>query len=153
MGKRIYVDLDDTIADFKGSEALIGKPFNNFGVHPMYEPGFFFNLKPIKGSLSGVRALIRLGYDVHILTQPLAESAHSYSEKVQWVGLHFPDLVNKIHMTQDKGLFIGDYLIDDNAEKWKAKFEANGGTFIHIFGAEFFSWEYIVEYFQKKSAA
>jgi 5'-nucleotidase len=120
--------MDDTIADFSGSPLLpSGYPFD---VHAMYEPGFFIGLKVIPGALSAVREIIRMGYEVQILSQPVDVSSHSYSEKVQWIGLHFPDLISKINFTQDKGNFVGDYLIDDNEEKWKDKFEANGGKFI-----------------------
>lgn len=119
--------MDDTIADFQGSE----KFRDGFNVVYMYEPGFFRDLPVIPGALVAVREIMRMGYDVHILTQPLAESPHSYTEKVQWVALHFPDLINKISMTQDKGLFRGDYLIDDNLIKWQVKFNENGGIFVH----------------------
>lgn len=154
--KLIYVDLDDTIADFTGHEIFKSKKENLSpkDVYHMYEPGFFLSLKPIQGAFSAVRALIRMGYDVHILTQPVAESAHSYLEKVQWVGKYFPELINKIHMTQDKGLFLGGYLIDDNKNKWKDKFEANGGEFIHF---EYFEyrhkemWECIIEFFKERA--
>lgn len=126
--KLIYIDMDDTIADFLGS----GVFSSGFDVCKMYEPGFFLGLQPIDGALVAVRQLIRLGYDVQILSQPVAESAHSYSEKAQWIGLHFPELIGKINLTQEKGNFKGDFLIDDNAVKWKDKFEANGGKFIHF---------------------
>lgn len=144
----IYIDLDDTVANFTNHSVFD----NGFDVSHMYEPQFFLNLKPIDGALVGVRALIRMGYDVHILSQPVAESAHSYSEKVQWIGKHFPELINKIHLTQDKGLFKGDYLIDDNYPKWKDKFEANGGEFVHF---DFIKnhkeeWRRIVEYLRSK---
>jgi 5'(3')-deoxyribonucleotidase len=128
MKKIVFVDMDDTIADFAGHPVFKGKYPPD--VHHMYEKGFFFSLKPMEGSLIGIRALIRMGYDVHILSQPVAESAHSYAEKVQWIALWFPELISKIHFTQDKGLFKGDYLIDDNEKKWKAKFEQNGGRFV-----------------------
>lgn len=128
--KVVFLDLDDTLADFSGSPLLpAGYPFE---VHAMYEPGFFLGLKVIPGALSAVRQIIKMGYDVHILSQPVDISAHSYSEKVQWVGIHFPELISKLHLTQDKGLFKGDYLIDDNPDKWKDKFEANGGKFIEF---------------------
>jgi 5'(3')-deoxyribonucleotidase len=146
--KIIFIDMDDTIADFDGVFKEAGVPCNEFEVHKMYEPGFFFKLKPLPGALAGVRALMRLGYDIHILTQPVAESAHSYSEKVQWISLHFPDLVSKVHMTQNKGLFVGDYLIDDNERKWKEKFEANGGKFIHFVHSNRHMWDYIVQQFK-----
>ncbi len=126
--KLVYIDMDDTIADFTGADVFK----NGFEVSHMYEPGFFIGLKPVEGSLMAVRQIIRLGYDVHILSQPVAESAHSYSEKIQWIGLYFPELISKIHLTQHKNLFKGDYLVDDNQAKWKDAFEANGGKFIHF---------------------
>lgn len=129
MSKKIvYIDMDDTIADFLN--APIFAVTQKFDVPQMYEPGFFLSLKPLEGALVAVRQIIAMGYDVQILSQPVAESAHSYSEKVQWIGMHFPELVHKINLSQNKGLFKGDYLIDDNAPKWKDKFEANGGKFI-----------------------
>ena len=109
MKKIVYIDLDDTIADFLGAEVFK----SGFDVSLMYEPGFFLNLKPIAGAQVAVRQIMRMGYDVHILSQPVAESAHSYQEKVEWIGKYFPDLINKINLTQDKGLFKGDFLIDD----------------------------------------
>lgn len=130
MTKIVFIDMDDTIADFVGHPVFKGEKPCDLTIHHMYEPGFFENLEPIQGAHSGVRRLIRAGFDVHILTQPVAESAHSYSEKVKWIGKHFPELINKISMTQDKGLFKGDFLVDDNAVKWKDKFETNGGKFI-----------------------
>lgn len=126
--KIIFIDLDDTIADFLGSEVFKDR----IDIYKMFEPGFFFNLKPVDGALSGVRALIEMGWDVYILTQPVAESAHSYSEKVQWIGMWFPELIRKVNMVQDKGLVKGDFLIDDNEKKWKERFESNGGKFVHF---------------------
>jgi 5'(3')-deoxyribonucleotidase len=126
--KLVYIDLDDTIADFIGSPRFV----SGFDEAFMHEPRFFLDLKPVRGALVAVRQIIRMGYDVQILSQPVAQSAHSYSEKVQWIGMHFPELVGKINLTQDKGLFKGEFLIDDNAEKWKDKFEKNGGTFLHF---------------------
>ena len=158
MGKKIlYIDMDDTIADFTGSSVFD----SGFDVAKMYEPGFFLDLRPVDGALVAVRALIRLGFDVQILSQPVAESAHSYIEKVQWIGLYFPELISKINLTQDKGLFKGHYLVDDNLPKWQAKFEANGGKFIHFPYTHKHDrtaydnrrrWEMIVNYFKEESA-
>lgn len=150
--KPLYIDLDDTAADFQIHSAFNGQKPNKLTLAAMYEPGFFLSLEPIKGSLKAIRQLIALGYDVQFLSQPVAESAHSYSEKVQWVGMHFPELIGKINLTQDKGNFVGSYLIDDNPDKWKDKFEANGGKFIHFnymldHEAE---WEYIVWFLTKE---
>jgi len=152
--KVLYIDLDDTTADFYKSAR------NHIGIvdeSRMYEKDFFFDLKPVDGALVAVRKLIRMGFDIWILTQPLADCFDSYTDKVKWVGLHFPELVNKIIMTQDKGLHSGHYLIDDNSEKWKEKFEKNGGKFVHF---EYdrgknkchkAAWNKVVEYFKGAS--
>lgn len=155
MSKIVFIDLDDTMADFTGSDSFK----DGFDVAKMYELGFFLNLRPVDGALVAVRQIIRLGYDVHILSQPVAESPHSYSEKIQWIGKWFPELICKVNLTQYKGLFKGDYLIDDNADKWKNKWEEKGGTFVHF---KYNStdpqkpmnrqvWDDIVEYFRKES--
>jgi len=156
--KILFIDMDDTIADFGGhSKFRAIKRVNE--VH-MYEPGFFKDLEPIKGALVAVRALIKMGFDVQILTQPVATSPHCYAEKVQWIGMWFPELINKVNMVQDKGIAKGHYLVDDNAVKWKDKFEANGGKFVHfvynfhenntqISNEEM--WERIVNFFSEES--
>lgn len=127
--KVIYLDMDDVIADFFNSAK---DKTNTVDEGLMYTHDFFFNLKPVSGAVSNVRRILNLGFDVWILTQPLANWAPSYSEKVRWINIHFPELTNKIIMTQDKGLMVGHYLIDDNDVKWKAKFEKNGGKFVHF---------------------
>src|ERR1700683_3837492 len=115
MSKLVFVDMDGVLADFDHAPTFDHSRSVKSQVHKMYEPGFFFNLRPIAGSQVGVREIMRLGYDVHILSRPVAESAHSYTEKVHWLGVHFPELITKINFAQEKGLFRGDYLIDDDA--------------------------------------
>lgn len=127
MKKILYLDMDDTLADFCGH--FKDSPVDT---SKMYNEGFFRDLKPVAGALAGVRKLAALGYELHILTQPVAESAYCYMEKMQWIGMWFPELISKLHMVQDKGLMRGHYLIDDNAVKWRKKFESGGGHFIHF---------------------
>lgn len=126
--KIVYVDLDDTSANFFRS-ARTGVGFL-VDEGRMYEKDFFFNLEPVPGAKAAIRRIMRMGFDVWFLSQPLADCFESYTDKAKWVGLHFPELANKIILTQDKGLHFGHYLIDDNEEKWKPRFEANGGKFI-----------------------
>lgn len=128
--KILYIDMDEVLADFMAHPEVKGRTR-----HPtaMYEQGFFANLQPVPGALVAVRKLHHSGmFDIHVLTQPLAESPVSYMEKAQWIWKWFPELGLKINMTQDKGLFKGDFLIDDNAKKWEDKFRENGGVFIHF---------------------
>lgn len=152
--KIIHVDMDETIADFTKAATVNGE----FDHRRMYEPGFFFKLEPIDGALVAIRQLIGLGYDVQILSQPVADSYFSYSDKIRWIGCYFPELLHKVNLTQDKGLFKGDYLIDDNSFKWKEKFEANGGKFVHfLYNPGTYTqisnkeqWEQIVNFFKQE---
>lgn len=149
--KTIFLDMDDTIADFTGHPVFEGQMPPD--AKHMHEEGFFLSLKPIPGALVAVRALSWMGYDVHILSKPVAISSHSYSEKVKWIGMWFPELINKINFSQNKGHFKGDYLIDDNMAEWKDKFEANGGEFIHFVyhaGNHEAQWKNIEAYLRNK---
>jgi 5'(3')-deoxyribonucleotidase len=124
-------------------------------ISKMYEPGFFLSLRPVSGALAAIRALEGMGYDIHILTQPVYNSPHSYSEKAQWLGMWFPELVTKVIMAHDKGMIIGDYLIDNDSEKWREKFQATGGKFVHFqydgtSTGNRAMWENILEFFRKE---
>jgi len=121
--------MDDVIADFyKAAADSLGRVQES----RMYDKHFFLNLEPVPGAKAAVHELLKMGFDIWILSQPLANLPESYIEKVEWIQRHFPQLTNKIILTQDKGLNVGDYLIDDNEKKWKQKFEQNGGKFVHF---------------------
>lgn len=99
----------------------------------MFEEFFFETLPPVEGSLSAVRQLLQSDkYDIHILTQPVKETHYSYSEKAAWVAKWFPELLNKLTLTQNKELLSGPnrILIDDSIIRWQSKWESAGGKFI-----------------------
>lgn len=122
--------MDDVIADFyKAAWCSVDLKIKE---ERMWNPSFFLNLQPIPGAKYSLRELEYRGYDVWILTQPLAGHPECYHDKALWIQQHFPQLYNKLILTQDKGMLLGEYLIDDNLGKWKEKFEKNGGTFIHF---------------------
>lgn len=148
----LYVDLDSVLADFCRSPMV--KPDAKWVYSPpqMYEQFFFETLPPVEGSLSAIRELLQSNlFDIHILSQPVKETHYSYSEKVAWVAKWFPELSNRITLTQNKEFLSkhGRILIDDSAEKWKDKWEANGGTFILFdyerYGDNRKEWEAVVK--------
>lgn len=156
--KIIYLDMDDVLADF--FSATWSESENRIMEERMWDKDFFLNLKPIPGSQGSVFLLAKMGFDLRVLSQPLADSPESYTDKAKWIQLHFPQLYKNLVLTQDKSLHIGDYLIDDNVTKWKSKFEKNGGKFIHFpYGGynlqhrEFdtrATWEKTVKYFRSE---
>jgi len=115
---KLFLDLDDTIADFSGSPKLSNwnqkdRPY------PMYEANFFLGLAPLAGAVSAVKQLIDSNkFEVYIMSKPLADSACSYSEKAAWVSIFFPRLHDKLILIQDKLLVKDDnaILIDDSKE-------------------------------------
>lgn len=123
----LFIDMDETIVDFLGSEAL--RSWDGKRNPPqMYEPGFFRNLQPLTGAKSAMYALIQSEmFDIYILTKPVSKSPDSYKEKVEWIASHFPDLLDKVIMTQNKLLMKGDILVDDD-RTWK-DFQ---GIFLHF---------------------
>lgn len=151
--------MDDTTFDFS---SVTRDPVTGvIREHMMWDPDFFLNLKPLAGAQGAVFELEKMGYDVYILSQPLAECPESYTDKAKSIQTHFPQLYKKIILTQNKGLCLGDYLIDDNPNKWKEPFEKNGGKFItfpyggHTYAKNWAecpdpekSWRDIVAYFK-----
>jgi 5'(3')-deoxyribonucleotidase len=128
---KVMFDMDGVVANFYAG--LGGKRADYYDCSEMYGVGFFENLPVIAGALVFVREIARHN-DVWFLTQPVKDSAHSYSEKVTWVNKHFPEMSGKITMTQDKSLLAGDrrVLIDDNEAKWRNGWVQGGGSFIHF---------------------
>lgn len=158
--KTIGIDMDDCAFDFWGyaRDPITGKVRE----HMMWDKDFFLNLKPMPGAKGAIFELEKMGFDLYIVTQPLAESPESYSDKAKCIQLHLPQLYKKIIMTQDKGLIKLDFLIDDNYAKWSEKFERSGGKFVHFpYGGYNYgsnpelcpdpekSWRNIVELFKK----
>lgn len=161
--KTIGVDMDDVLFDFWGA-TRISDTNGQVKEEMMYDDQFFFNLQLLPGAKAGIFALMKMGFDVWIVSQPLADLPESYSEKAQAIALHFPQLYKKLILTQDKSLIKMDYLIDDNRKKWKEVFEKSGGKFIHFpYGGynwanepgtcpdSELTWQYIVSVFKKEN--
>lgn len=140
--KKLCIDMDDTIANFIGDPRLNMIPIipTHVDYPEMHKERFFRDLAPIDGGVESVRELINSKkYDIYILSVPLYTSPHCYSEKVEWINEHIPELSKKIILTQDKGLIRGDILVDDSLH-WKEVWEKNNQEFIH-FNPRLNHWE------------
>ena len=140
----LYLDMDNVLADFDGSPdiPLSEKDQRN---HPaIFQPGFFLNLKPTEFAKEAVRTLLLSGkYEIWIASKPLWNSSYCYSEKAQWIMKYFPELSKRVILTQDKGLLLGNVLIDDEMH-WSNSF---GGTFVLFNPKKARScWEQVLEY-------
>ncbi|XP_022445365.1 5'(3')-deoxyribonucleotidase, cytosolic type isoform X1 [Delphinapterus leucas] len=85
-------------------------------VASVYEaPGFFLDLEPIPGALEAMREMNDMqDTEVFICTSPLMKYDHCVHEKYHWVEKHLgPQFVERIILTRDKTVVLGDLLIDD----------------------------------------
>jgi 5'-nucleotidase len=115
--KIVYIDLDDTLCDFKS--AYLDALKQNPGIqYPQSQYRFFANLEPITGAIQAVKDLIDSNeYDPYILSAPSTQNPFSYAEKREWVEIHLGyDFCKKLIICAHKGLLKGDLLIDDNSE-------------------------------------
>ncbi|KAM9210976.1 5'(3')-deoxyribonucleotidase, cytosolic type [Dugong dugon] len=140
---RVLVDMDCVLADFEGGllrsfrrrfpadphvplEERRGflvceqyralRPDLADKVASVYEaPGFFLDLEPIPGALEAMREMKDMeDTEVFICTSPLMKYEHCVREKYRWVEKHLgPQFVERIILTRDKTVVLGDLLIDD----------------------------------------
>jgi 5'-nucleotidase len=123
-------DLDGTLANFDKSmsrelEKLRGPNEDPRLDDTMYEdvphikarrlliksqPGFWRKLEPT--AYCGLFHMVKNhGYECYVLTKGPRKVPGAWSEKVEWVGEHFPG--TRIIISEEKGLVYGRVLVDD----------------------------------------
>ncbi|XP_073901272.1 5'(3')-deoxyribonucleotidase, cytosolic type isoform X2 [Castor canadensis] len=140
---RVLVDMDGVLADFEAGllrgfrRRFPGEPHVPLAqrrgflareqyralrpdladkVASVYEaPGFFLDLEPIPGALEALREMNDMpDTEVFICTSPLLKYDHCVGEKYRWVERNLgPQFVERIILTRDKTMVLGDLLIDD----------------------------------------
>jgi 5'(3')-deoxyribonucleotidase len=141
--KIIYIDMDDTICDYKSQYEKMHK-LNPTVKYPQSIKGFFIEMDPIEGAIEGVNTL-RKDFDVYILTRPSYKNPLCYSEKRIWIEDHFDlDFCDKLIISPNKALSIGDYLIDDFI--W----EGFNGIQLQYGVPPYENWDKILAYFKNK---
>lgn len=132
LKKIIYIDLDNTIVDFKsGIDACTQEELNYYKVDEI--PGIFSRMKPREYAIDCVKTLC-LYFDVYILTTAPWNNPSAWSDKLLWVQKYFGDeLKKKLIISHHKDLLIGDYLIDDSPKNGAADFH---GEWLHFLEGE-----------------
>lgn len=112
MGKKIYVDMDGTLAVFKPCEKL----------EILYEEGYFKNLEPQEVVVDAVRDLCKNpDYEVYVLSAVLTDSKYALKEKNEWLDKYLPEIPKERRVFppcgEDKKKYVdlkeGDFLLDD----------------------------------------
>jgi 5'(3')-deoxyribonucleotidase len=125
MKRIVYIDMDDTLADFMGAYDK-ARERNPAMMFPQAEYGFFANLEPLEGAVECVQRLFGSEHlSPYILTAPSTVNPLCYTEKRIWVEKHLGmEMVERLIISPDKSLLKGDYLVDDIPEgKGQVNFE------------------------------
>jgi len=138
----VYFDMDGVLCNFdKRQEELIALGFNKFKAqnHELA----FRDLEPIAGSIEAWESL-QEKYETYVLSTAMWSNIHAWTDKRVWVEKYLGKSANKkLILSHNKGLLIGDYLIDDRIANGVADFK---GEHIHFGTEKFPDWESIYSY-------
>lgn len=156
MDKKIlYVDMDNVLVDFQsGINQLSEEMKIKYDGRYDEVPGIFLLMKPIDKAIESYK-ILSTKYDTYILSTSPWGNPTAASDKLAWVKKYFgaeeTDVVwKRLILTHHKNLNVGDYLIDDRAEKNGVdKFK---GELLHFGKGEngidnnYPNWDSVVEY-------
>jgi 5'(3')-deoxyribonucleotidase len=140
--KIIYIDLDNTMADYLTAA-------KERGISPSEAkriPGFFESLKPIPGAIEAYNELNKY-FEVYILSTAPWSNPLSLVEKMNWVKKYLPSAYKNVIFSHHKNLNVGEYLIDDSEKNGAKEFS---GVHIKIHSEEFPSWTEVLNFIFNK---
>lgn len=107
----------------------------------------FLNLPPYKDAIWAYNILDSV-YHIYILSTPMWKLPESYTHKRIWVEKHLGlQAEKKLILSHNKGLVMGDYIIDDRIKHGVENFV---GEHIHFGKGGHKGWREIVEYLSIK---
>ena len=132
----VLIDLDGVICDFdKRAKELEAQGVK--GQSLFKHPSAYKDLEPIEGAIDAWHAL-QDKYETYILSTPPWSNPDAWAEKRMWVQQYLGDSAKKkLILCHNKGLVIGDYLIDDRIANGVADFK---GEHIHFADPKFPGW-------------
>lgn len=142
MKKIIYIDLDNTLADYLG----MAKEMNIDPKDAKHIQGFFEKLQPMPGAIEAYNRLTQ-HFDVYILSTAPWSNPHSLYEKILWVKQYLPTAYKNVIFSHHKDLNMGDYLIDDSLKNGAKDFH---GKHIQIHSDAFPTWDDVLKYIAKQ---
>ena len=132
----VLIDMDGVICDFdKRAKELEAQGVKG---HSLFKhPSAYKDLEPIEGAIDAWNAL-QDKYETYILSTPPWSNPDAWAEKRMWVQQHLGDSAKKkLILCHNKGLVIGDFLIDDRIANGVADFK---GEHIHFADSKFPGW-------------
>ena len=149
MSKKIvYVDMDNTIVDFKsGIKRLTISDTKEYKDRYDDHPYIFTLMEPIKDSIESIKKLDRQ-YDLYILSTAPWDNPNAWKQKRDWIGKYFGDkkkdvFYKKVILSHNKNLNKGDYLIDDRPHNGAENFE---GEWIKFGSKKYPDWKAVTKF-------
>ena len=136
--------MDDVIVDFNsGVQKLSQSQKNIYKQNIANCPGVFSLMEPVKGSISGYKALVQK-YDVYILSTAPWNNPSAWQDKLLWVKKYIGDIAwKRLILSHHKNLNHGHYLIDDRLKNGVLDFP---GEHIHFKTEKFKDWDDVLNY-------
>lgn len=153
--KTLYIDMDNTLVDFKARlsgispEILAQYPDNVDEI-----PGVFAIMPPMAGAIEAYRELSGL-FDTYILSTAPWGNPSAWQHKVEWVHLHFGKEADgnpafkRLILSHHKNLNRGHFLVDDRPKKNGAdKFD---GEVLAFGSSEYPDWPSVAAYLRQQA--
>ena len=145
--KIVYVDMDNTIVDFKsGIEKLSKEDQEKFKDNFDNHPEIFALMEPIDGAIKTLKELNKY-FDLYILSTAPWDNPNAWKQKRDWIEKFFGKgeeniFYKKVILSHHKDLNNGDILIDDRPNNGAENFK---GSWIHFATDDFPDWDSVFQ--------
>jgi 5'(3')-deoxyribonucleotidase len=143
----IYIDMDDTLFDFRGAHRRELERFPKM-LFPQSQFGFFANLDLLPDAFPAWK-MLNERHDVYFLTAPSVRNPMCYTEKRISIEKNFGyDACERLILSTNKSLLKGDILIDDYATGNHQ--ESFDGELIQFGSTRFPDWKSVLADFKAR---
>lgn len=152
MRKVLYIDMDNTLVDFRARLDGIDPVLRErYAGREDELPGLFALMPPMAGALEAFRELSSI-FDTYILSTAPWGNPSAWQHKVEWVHVHFgidrnTPAYKRLILSHHKHLNQGDFLVDDRPSHNGA--DRFGGEVIAFGSAQFPDWPSVVAHLRK----
>jgi 5'(3')-deoxyribonucleotidase len=152
--KTLYIDMDNTLVDFKTRlEGVAPSVLKQYEGRVDEIPGFFAVMQPMPGAIEAFHELSGL-FDTYILSTAPWGNPSAWQHKVEWVQMHLgmdeeSPAYKRLILSHHKNLNRGDFLVDDRPYHRGA--DEFVGEVIHFGSEEFPDWPTVVAHLSARA--